>query len=108
MCFLSGGETTVTVRGHGLGGRNQEFVLAALLALEGTRGVTIISAGTDGIDGPTDSAGAVAASASHVTDDARRYLDDNDSYHFFEREGGLIKTGPTGTNVMDVRILLVN
>jgi hydroxypyruvate reductase len=106
-CFLSGGETTVTVRGKGKGGRNQEFVLAALLALEGTSGVTILSAGTDGIDGPTDAAGAIALSASHVSADARRYLDDNDAYHFFEREGGLIKIGPTGTNVMDVRILLV-
>jgi hydroxypyruvate reductase len=106
-CFLSGGETTVTVRGKGKGGRNQEFVLAALLALEGTPGVTILSAGTDGIDGPTDAAGASALSASRVPSDARRYLDDNDAYHFFEREGGLIKIGPTGTNVMDVRILLV-
>jgi len=108
VCFLSGGETTVTVRGKGKGGRNQEFALAALLALEGTPGVTILSAGTDGIDGPTDAAGAIALSASHVSADARRYLDDNDAYHFFEREGGLIKIGPTGTNVMDVRILLVN
>ncbi len=108
VCFLSGGETTVTVRGKGKGGRNQEFVLAALLALEGTSSVTILSAGTDGIDGPTDAAGAIALSASHVSVDARRYLDDNDAYHFFEREGGLIKIGPTGTNVMDVRILLVN
>jgi len=108
VCFLSGGETTVTVRGKGLGGRNQEFVLAALLALEGTAGVTIFSAGTDGLDGPTDAAGAVALSQSHVPSDARRFLDDNDAYHFFEREGGLIKTGPTGTNVMDVRILMVN
>jgi hydroxypyruvate reductase len=107
VCFLSGGETTVTVRGKGLGGRNQEFVLAALVALEGTRGVTIFSAGTDGIDGPTDAAGAVAESSVIISPDARGFLDANDSYHFFEREGGLIKTGPTGTNVMDVRILLV-
>jgi hydroxypyruvate reductase len=107
VCFLSGGETTVTVRGNGLGGRNQEFVLAALMALEGTRGVTIFSAGTDGLDGPTDAAGAVAESSARIPEDARRFLDDNDSYHFFEREGGLIRTGPTGTNVMDVRILLV-
>jgi hydroxypyruvate reductase len=107
VCFLSGGETTVTVRGKGLGGRNQEFVLAALAALEGTRGVTIFSAGTDGLDGPTDAAGAIAETSRSLAPDARRYLDDNDSYHFFERQGGLIKTGPTGTNVMDVRILLV-
>jgi hydroxypyruvate reductase len=108
VCFLSGGETTVTVRGKGLGGRSQEFVLAALLALEGTRGVTILSAGTDGLDGPTDAAGAVVMSRASIPTDARRFLDDNDAYHFFEREGGLIKTGPTGTNVMDVRIMLVN
>jgi len=111
ICFLSGGETTVTVRGKGLGGRNQEFVLAALLALDGgserKTGVTIFSAGTDGVDGPTDAAGAVARSGK-VPRDARRFLDDNDSYHYFEREGGLIKTGPTGTNVMDVRMLLIH
>jgi hydroxypyruvate reductase len=107
VCFLSGGETTVTLRGKGLGGRNQEFVLAALEALEGTRGVTIFSAGTDGRDGPTDAAGAVAESSTRNPPDTRQFLDENDSYHFFEREGGLIKTGPTGTNVMDVRILLV-
>jgi len=107
ICFLSGGETTVTVRGKGLGGRNQEFVLAALLALDETPGVTIFSAGTDGVDGPTDAAGAVAHSSAKIPPDARRFLDDNDSYHFFERHGGLIKTGPTGTNVMDVRMLLI-
>lgn len=107
VCFLSGGETTVTLRGQGLGGRNQEFVLAALQALEGTRGVTIFSAGTDGRDGPTDAAGAVAESARKLPPDTRAFLDENNSYRFFEREGGLIKTGPTGTNVMDVRIFLV-
>jgi glycerate 2-kinase len=107
VCFLSGGETTVTLRGTGLGGRNQEFVLAALQALEGTKGVTIFSAGTDGRDGPTDAAGAVAESSVRIPSDTRQFLDDNNSYRFFEREGGLVKTGPTGTNVMDVRILLV-
>jgi glycerate 2-kinase len=112
MCFLSGGETTVTIRGKGLGGRNQEFVLAAIMALEKTSGVTILSAGTDGIDGPTDAAGAVADSSTLLRAcalklDARRFLDDNDSYHFFQRVGGLVNTGPTGTNVMDVRILLI-
>jgi glycerate-2-kinase len=59
------------------------------------------------VDGPTDAAGAVARSGK-VPRDARRFLDDNDSYHYFEREGGLIKTGPTGTNVMDVRMLLIH
>ena len=112
ICFLSGGETTVTIRGKGLGGRNQEFVLAAAIALEKTSGATIFSAGTDGIDGPTDAAGAVADSATLLRActlklDPRSFLDNNDSYRFFERVGGLVKTGPTGTNVMDVRILLV-
>jgi glycerate 2-kinase len=112
ICFLSGGETTVTIRGKGLGGRNQEFVLAAAIALEKTSGVTIFSAGTDGIDGPTDAAGAVADSSTLLRAcalrlDPRLFLDENDSYHFFERLDGLVKTGPTGTNVMDVRILLI-
>ncbi len=105
-CLLSGGETTVTVRGKGLGGRNQEFVLAAAIALEGCGPVTIFSAGTDGLDGPTDAAGAIADERTPLAD-ARPFLDDNDSYHFFERLDALVKTGPTGTNVMDVRILLI-
>jgi glycerate 2-kinase len=115
-CLLSGGETTVTVRGGGLGGRNQEFVLAAILALDGAGPVTILSAGTDGIDGPTDAAGAIAVSgaesstlarAAALALDVRRFLDDNDSYRFFEPLEGLLKTGPTGTNVADIRVLLI-
>jgi glycerate 2-kinase len=111
-CILSGGETTVTLRGGGLGGRNQEFVLAAAIALDGFSPVTIFSAGTDGADGPTDAAGAIAsgdtlARARALQLDAGRFLRDNDSYRFFERLEGLVKTGPTGTNVMDIRILLV-
>ena len=105
-CLLSGGETTVTVRGKGLGGRNQEFVLAAAIALEGFGPVTVFSAGTDGLDGPTDAAGAIADERTPLAD-ACQFLDNNDSYHFFERLDALVKTGPTGTNVMDVRILLV-
>ncbi len=110
-CILSGGETTVTVRGSGLGGRNQEFVLAAAIALEGCGPVTIFSAGTDGADGPTDAAGAIADErtverAKQLGMDAWRYLAENDSYRFFEKLEALVKTGPTGTNVMDVRILL--
>src|SRR5258706_727898 len=104
-CILSGGETTVTVRGKGLGGRNQEFVLAAAMVLEAFGPVTIFSAGTDGIDGPTDAAGAVAdentiARACALGLDARHYFANNDSYHFLERMEALVKTGPTGTNVM--------
>jgi hydroxypyruvate reductase len=105
-CLLSGGETTVTVRGKGLGGRNQEFVLAAAIALEGQGPATIFSAGTDGLDGPTDAAGAAADEKTPMAG-AREFLDNNDSYTFFEKLDALIKTGPTGTNVMDVRILLV-
>ncbi len=104
-CLLSGGETTVTVRGKGKGGRNQEFVLAAAIALNG-KPCTIFSAGTDGLDGPTDAAGAIADERTPLGD-ALRYLDNNDSYSFFEKLDALVKTGPTGTNVMDVRILLI-
>ena len=111
-CILSGGETTVTIRGKGLGGRNQEFALAAAIDLAGLRGVTVLSGGTDGTDGPTDAAGAAAdgstvARAARKGLDPKRYLADNDSYHFFESLKDLVKTGPTGTNVMDLRILLV-
>jgi hydroxypyruvate reductase len=104
-CIISGGETTVTIRGDGLGGRNQEFALAAALELAGVEGIVVLSGGTDGTDGPTDAAGAIADGV--VAPDARRYLDSNDSYRYFAREGGLLKTGPTDTNVMDVRLLLV-
>jgi glycerate 2-kinase len=111
VCILSGGETTVTLRGSGQGGRNQEFVLAAVLALNSLP-VTILSAGTDGIDGPTDAAGALADAstlprAAALGLDPASFLDNNDSYHFFQPLEALIKTGPTGTNVMDVRVLLV-
>lgn len=112
LCLISGGETTVTIRGDGLGGRNQEFVLAAALELAGLPGVVVLSAGTDGTDGPTDAAGAIAdgetvARAQRLDLDPQAFLANNDSYHFFEPLGDLVKTGPTNTNVMDVRILLV-
>lgn len=110
-CIISGGETTVTIRGKGLGGRNQEFALAAAIDIEGLDGVTILSAGTDGTDGPTDAAGALADGATlqrarRKKLEAKAFLADNDSYHFFEAIGDLIKTGPTGTNVMDVRLVM--
>ncbi len=109
VAIISGGETTVTLRGNGLGGRNQEFVLAAAIELAGAPGVTVLSAGTDGTDGPTDAAGAIADSTTLARgSDARRFLDANDSYHYFQPLGDLIKTGPTGTNVMDIRLLLVD
>jgi hydroxypyruvate reductase len=111
-CLLSGGETTVTLRGQGLGGRNQEFALAAALDIAGCGRVAVLSGGTDGTDGPTDAAGAVAdsntiARASAKGLDAKRSLRENDSYHFFESLHDLIKTGPTGTNVMDLHVVLV-
>lgn len=112
-CVISGGETTVTIRGNGLGGRNQEFALAAAIDISGLSNVTIASAGTDGTDGPTDAAGAIAdggtvTRAARRGLDARAFLANNDSYHFFEPLKGLIKTGPTGTNVMDLRLILVS
>jgi glycerate 2-kinase len=111
-CVISGGETTVTIRGSGLGGRNQEFVLAAAIEIAGMKDVVVLSAGTDGTDGPTDAAGAIADGGTVARAEARSlhapaYLAKNDSYHFFEPLGDLIKTGPTGTNVADVRIMLV-
>lgn len=111
-CLISGGETTVTIRGDGLGGRNQEFVLAAAIDLDGRENVVILSGGTDGTDGPTDAAGALAdgrtlSRARRLGLDAGLSLAGNDSYHFFEPLGDLLKTGPTNTNVIDVRILLV-
>lgn len=110
-CVISGGETTVTIRGDGLGGRNQEFVLAAAMAIDGLADTVVLSGGTDGTDGPTDAAGAVADGQTIRRARARgldpaRFLAANDSYHFFGPLGDLIKTGPTNTNVMDVRILL--
>jgi hydroxypyruvate reductase len=107
-CIITGGETTVTLRGDGLGGRNQEFVLAAVPEIAGLRNVVVFSAGTDGTDGPTDAAGAIAdGDTLRRNPEARRYLDRNDSYHYFQPLNDLVITGPTDTNVMDVRILLV-
>lgn len=111
-CLLSGGETTVTLHGTGLGGRNQEFALAAALDIAGTQRVVVLSAGTDGTDGPTDAAGAIADSetihrSTTLGLDAKRSLAGNDSYHFFDSLGDLVKTGPTGTNVMDIHVILV-
>src|SRR5262249_55202803 len=115
VCVLSGGETTVTLPAqHGLGGRNQEFVLAMLMTLasNGLPQVTLLSGGTDGEDGPTDAAGAIADGTT-LTKAAVRGLDledflkRHDAYHFFEQLGDLIRCGLTETNVMDVRVVLV-
>jgi glycerate 2-kinase len=106
-CIITGGETTVTLKGNGLGGRNQEFVLAAAIDIAGLPETVIFSAGTDGTDGPTDAAGAIAdGDTLRRKPDARDFLDRNDSYHYFEALDDLVITGPTHTNVMDVRLIL--
>ncbi|WP_022664332.1 glycerate kinase type-2 family protein [Desulfospira joergensenii] len=112
-CLLSGGETTVTIRGEGKGGRNMELALAAGMELAGESGILMLSAGTDGTDGPTDAAGAFAdgsttARAEVLGLSAPSFLGENDSYHFFKPLDDLLITGPTRTNVMDLQILLVN
>ena len=112
LCLLAGGETTVTIRGSGKGGRNQEMALAATLELADDRGIDLICVGTDGTDGPTDAAGG------YVDGDTRRSLaerglriadalDANDSYRALAACGGLVFTGPTGTNVNDLTLLLI-
>ncbi len=111
-CILCGGETTVTLKGDGKGGRNQEFVLAAAMMLDGLDDMVVLSGGTDGTDGPTDAAGAVAdgrtiARARATGLDPVDYLRRNDSYHFFQALDDLVLTGPTRTNVMDVYMALV-
>ena len=112
-CIISGGETTVTIWGDGLGGRNQEFCLAACLDFVGLPPrVVMLSGGTDGNDGPTDAAGAVVdpftvARGKDAGMDVAEFLDRNDAYHFFEKTNDLLMTGPTNTNVMDVRLVLV-
>jgi glycerate 2-kinase len=107
-CIVTGGETTVTIKGEGLGGRNQEFVLAAAIDIAGLARTVVLSGGTDGTDGPTDAAGAIADGETLARKpDAAAYLAANDSYHYFEALGDLLKTGPTNTNVADVRLLLI-
>lgn len=112
-CIISGGETTVTLRGDGRGGRNQEFCLAAALDIQDLpHQVVILSGGTDGDDGPTDAAGAIVDPSTvqrgkALDVSARDYLSNNDAYSFFEKTDDLLITGPTGTNVMDVRLVLV-
>jgi glycerate-2-kinase len=113
VCAIAGGETAVVVRGTGRGGRNQELALAAAVELAGNRKVAVLAAGTDGIDGPTDAAGAYAdgetlAHGNELGVDARAALAANDSHRFFDREGGVLRTGPTGTNVMDLAFLYVD
>jgi glycerate 2-kinase len=112
-CIVSSGETTVHVTGSGKGGRNQEFALAAApLLAEAGAPVALASAGTDGVDGPTDAAGAIADATTMVRAQAAglppaRFLSDNNAYAFFDALGDLIHTGPTGTNVGDLQVILL-
>lgn len=112
-CLIAGGETTVTVRGEGIGGRCQEFALAATLELEGVAGLVVLAAGTDGSDGPTDAAGAIAdgdsaARARHQGLDPRAHLDRNDSNPVFAALGDLVVTGPTNTNLLDLYLVVID
>jgi glycerate 2-kinase len=111
FCLIAGGETTVTIKGVGKGGRNQELALAAVNELRDFKNVLLISFATDGDDGPTDAAGAVvtgesAQRAEALGLDAADYLSQNDSYPFFQALSDLLKTGPTGTNVNDLIFLI--
>ena len=113
LAFLAGGETVVQLTGRGKGGRNQELALAAAPALEGLTGVCVFSVGSDGTDGPTDAAGGYVDGQTNWALNARglsvfNVLKDNDAYHALEQVGGLIITGPTGTNVNDVAVALVD
>jgi glycerate 2-kinase len=112
VCLLYGGEPTLRVNGNGLGGRNQHLALSAAIRLQAMPGITLLSAGTDGTDGPTDAAGAVVDSytvnhARLLNADPEGYLAEFDSYNFFRKAGGQIRTGPTFTNVMDLVVVTI-
>ncbi len=112
-CLLFGGETTVTVTGNGKGGRNQHLALCALQHLQADTNITVLAAGTDGTDGPTDAAGAFADHELVKAADQQKLsindaINDNDAYHFFENVNGLLKTGATQTNVMDIIVVLID
>ena len=111
ICVVIGGETTVTLKGDGKGGRNQEFVLAMMKELKDTKGISCFSGGTDGIDGNSDYAGAFGSQQIYEKSveknlDIDEYLNNNDSTTFFQKTGGVLKTGYTGTNVADIAIIL--
>ena len=113
LAFIAGGETVVQLTGHGKGGRNQELALAAAVGIDGIPGAAVFSVGSDGTDGPTDAAGgyvdyqtAAELKAQGIT--IYNVLQDNDAYHALQKTGGLIITGPTGTNVNDVAVALLN
>jgi hydroxypyruvate reductase len=112
LAFIAGGETVVHLAGHGLGGRNQEIALSAAAGIAGLERAAVFSVGSDGTDGPTDAAGGYADGdtcaellQNGLSVDA--VLQDNDAYHALEKTGGLIMTGPTGTNVNDVSVALL-
>jgi len=112
LCILSGGETTVTLKGDGKGGRNQEFALCAVGDIAGNNPIVVLSGGTDGNDGPTDAAGAIVDNTTLRRAKAQNlrftdYLENNDSYNFFQALDDLLITGPTNTNVMDLRIIII-
>lgn len=112
LCLIAGGETIVTVRGEGKGGRNMEFALAFASEIKERDGIVLLSAGTDGTDGPTDAAGAIVDGTTILKGERAglnldSYLNDSDSYHYLKAIGDLLITGPTGTNVMDIQIALV-
>ena len=113
LALVAGGETVVHIKGPGLGGRNQELALAAAQGLAGLRGAAVFSFGSDGTDGPTDAAGGFADGGTKARLESsgrtlRQWLDANDSYHALDLSGGLIKTGPTGTNVNDAAVVLID
>ena len=113
VCLLSGGETTVTVRGEGKGGRNQELALAALAEIDRQDNILLLSGGTDGIDGNSSAAGAIADSGFFMEGSRQGlaidlFLQENNSNAFFQAVGGLLETGPTGTNVMDIALLIID
>ena len=112
LAFLAGGETVVQLTGHGKGGRNQELALSAALGIEGLKGACVFSVGSDGTDGPTDAAGGYAdydtcAELKVQGIEIHRVLQNNDAYHALQKVGGLVITGPTGTNVNDVAVALL-
>jgi glycerate 2-kinase len=112
LCLLFGGEPTIKMTGNGLGGRNQHLALLCAVLLQNQTGITVLSAGTDGSDGPTDAAGAVVdcqtvCKALLNNQDPQSFLREFDSYHFFKNSGGHIITGPTMTNVMDIIVVIV-
>ena len=112
LAFIAGGETIVKLTGKGKGGRNQEFALAAAPGIAGMRNAAVLSVGSDGTDGPTDAAGGYAdgdtyADLKELGISVDEALKNNDSYNALIKTGGLVFTGPTGTNVNDVAIGLI-